>query len=154
MQTYSVTHIKGDVMASKTHKPRNRKPVSRQTRHFQLRRDHPVDQHVAEILDYKRSKRAEVTAIRDGVRLLWALENNDLSVLFELFPHLKTKMGSDGDGGLSEIKSMLEIVVAQKTSGGYLMQSAAAPALKAQPVKAAATISPDAIAANMLDMFD
>lgn len=116
---------------AKRKQAKTRKQVKRQTRHFQLRAEHPVDQHVKEILDFKKSKRSEVTAIRDGVRLLWALENNDLSVLFEMFPHLKPQIAGGGGGGnsdLHEIKSMLEIVVAGRKSNELLMQSAAAPA--------------------------
>ena len=79
----------------------------RQTRKFQLRRDHPVDAHVSEILDYSRTKRREVTVIRDGVRLLWALENNDLSVLFEMFPHLKDQFIPGGFNLIEQIQSML-----------------------------------------------
>ncbi len=79
----------------------------RQTRKFQLRRDHPVDAHVSEILDYSRTKRREVTVIRDGVRLLWALENNDLSVLFEMFPHLKDQFIPGGLNLIEQIQSML-----------------------------------------------
>src|SRR5258707_2338325 len=81
--------------------------TARQTRKFQLRRDHPVDAHVSEILDYSRSKRREVTVIRDGVRLLWALENNDLSVLFEMFPYLKDQFIPGGLNLIEQIRSML-----------------------------------------------
>lgn len=108
-----------------------RKPVKRTTRHFQLRVDHPEDSHVAEILDFKRGQRAEVTTIRNGVRLLWALENGDTSVLFEMFPHLKPQLAPSTPGGagggaggeLQEIKAMLEMVVSQQSSGGYQLQS-------------------------------
>jgi len=81
--------------------------TARQTRKFQLRRDHPVDAHVSEILDYSRSKRREVTVIRDGVRLLWALENNDMTVLFEMFPHLKDQFIPGGLNLIEQIRGML-----------------------------------------------
>jgi len=112
-------------------KKTKRQSIPRQTRKFQLRKDHAIDNHVAEILDFKRSKRAEVTTIRDGVRLLWALENGDLAVLFEMFPQYRTQFTPGGAGGgddLQQIKSMLEIVVAGRKSNELLMQSAAAPA--------------------------
>ncbi len=80
--------------------------VPRQTRKFQLRHNHPIDAHVSEILDYSRSQRREVTVIRDGVRLLWALENNDLNVLFELFPHLKSQFIPDGLSLMEQIQSL------------------------------------------------
>ena len=92
--------------STKTQTPPKRY-TPRQTRKFQLRRDNPVDIHVSEILDYSRTKRREVTVIRDGVRLLWALENNDLSVLFEMFPHLKNQFLPDGLNLIEQIQSML-----------------------------------------------
>ena len=97
-------------MAKKNTKPKTpaKRYTPRQTRKFQLRRDHPIDAHVSEILDYSRSKRREVTVIRDGVRLLWALENNDMTVLFEMFPHLKDQFIP---GGLNLIEQIREIVM-------------------------------------------
>src|SRR4029079_15471660 len=97
------------MMAKKTNKTTTAKKryTPRQTRKFQLRLDHPTDVHVSEILDYSRAKRREVTVIRDGVRLLWALENNDMSVLFEMFPHLKDQFIP---GGLNLIEQIREIV--------------------------------------------
>lgn len=96
-------------MAKKSTKTKTppKRYTPRQTRKFQLRRDNPVDIHVSEILDYSRTKRREVTVIRDGVRLLWALENNDLSVLFEMFPHLKNQFLPDGLNLIEQIQSML-----------------------------------------------
>lgn len=96
-------------MAKKTTKLKTpqKRYTPRQTRKFQLRRDHPIDVHVSEILDYSRSKRREVTVIRDGVRLLWALENNDLSVLFEMFPHLKDQFIPGGLNLIEQIRTML-----------------------------------------------
>ena len=97
------------MMAKKNTKAKTpqKRYTPRQTRKFQLRRDNPVDVHVSEILDYSRSKRREVTVIRDGVRLLWALENNDLSVLFEMFPHLKDQFIPGGLNLIEQIQSML-----------------------------------------------
>jgi hypothetical protein len=39
---------------------KQRKEIKRTTRHFQLRTEHPHDQHVREILDYGKSQRREV----------------------------------------------------------------------------------------------
>lgn len=89
----------------KTQTPKKRY-VPRQTRKFQLRHNHPIDAHVGEILDYSRAQRREVTVIRDGVRLLWALENNDLSVLFELFPHFKNQFVPDGLNLIEQIQTL------------------------------------------------
>lgn len=91
--------------STKTKTPAKRY-TPRQTRKFQLRHNNPIDVHVSEILDYSRSQRREVTVIRDGVRLLWALENNDLNVLFELFPHLKSQFIPDGLSLMEQIQSL------------------------------------------------
>ena len=93
--------------AEKKKKTTTRRRVPRQTRKFQLRHEHPTDRHVGEILDYARTQRREVTVIRDGVRLLWALENNDLSVLFELFPHLKEQFVPAGLSLIEQFQAML-----------------------------------------------
>lgn len=138
---------------------KNRKTVKRQTRHFQLRVDHPLDQHVQEILDFKKSKRSEVTAIRDGVRLLWALENNDLNVLFEMFPHLKPQIAGGGAGGGDLAKEIAAEIILQGGTPGYVMQSAVPMPQKptAPPtvqIKQSASVSADTIADNFLAAFD
>ncbi len=102
---------------------KQRKQIKRTTRHFQLRVEHPKDKHVAEVLDYARTQRREVTVIREAITLYWALENNDLSVLFEMFPHLKPQV-AHGAGGIDEIKAMLEMIARQqKASTEYVMPS-------------------------------
>ncbi len=116
--------------ASKKTKTTPKRYVPRQTRKFQLRHNHPIDAHVSEILDFSRSQRREVTVIRDGVRLLWALENNDLNVLFELFPHLKTQFLPDGINLIEQIQSMIlnsQVLPAQSPA----KQSSGLKALKA-----------------------
>jgi hypothetical protein len=96
------------IMAKKTAKqPKARNFVPRQTRKFQLRLNHPTDAHVGQILDYAKAQRGEVTMIRDGVRLLWALKNNDLSVLFELFPHLERQFKPDAEVLIEQFRQML-----------------------------------------------
>src|SRR4026209_2771124 len=96
------THQKGMSMATKSktaNKTTKRQSIPRTTRKFQLRKNHALDNHVAEILDYARTQRKEVTMIRDGVRLLWALENGDYAILFELFPHMKSQFTSGSNSG-------------------------------------------------------
>ena len=148
---------------TKRKQSKNRKQIKRQTRHFQLRVEHPIDSHVGEILDFAKSQRREVTVIRDSVRLFWALENNDLSVLFDMFPHLKPQVNGQGGGGgsddLQQIKSMLEIVVQQRKVGELVMQSVLPTPQKpivtppVAEITSAAKVSADAIADNFLSMF-
>jgi len=109
-----------------TKQTKPRKQVKRQTRHFQLRIEHPKDAHVKEILDYCRSQRREVTVIRDAIALYWALENDNLEALFEMFPQHRAKLTGGGQGGggdLEQIKSMLEIIAAGRKQGEFIMQS-------------------------------
>ena len=150
-------------MASKhkpTKQPKPRKPIKRQTRKFQLRVEHPKDAHVKEILDFARSQRREVTVIRDAIALYWALENDNLEVLFEMFPKHRAKLTSGGQGGGGVTAEALEIFMAElKTSRGYLMQSAAdqPPKTVAPPVaeikQSTGSVSPETIADNFLAAF-
>ena len=132
---YSAYHTKGLLYMAKKKSNKQRKQIKRQTRHFQLRVEHPQDRHVAEILDYARTQRREVTLIREAVTLYWALENGNLEALFEKFPVFKANFASptttstvDGGGQLDEIKSMLEMIAAQQQSNnGYFLQSTPGP---------------------------
>ena len=152
------------MMAKRKQSNKNRKQVKRKTKHFQLRVEHPIDAHVDEILSFAKSQRREVTVIRDGVRLLWALENNDLSVLFDMFPYLKAQLTPPapapvGGAGQSELaKEIAAEIILQGGSGGYVMQSALpTPQKPAAPpiaeIKQSAAVSADDIADNFLSMF-
>jgi hypothetical protein len=120
---------------------KQRKQVRRQTRHFQLRVDHPQDTHVREILDYAKSQRREVTLIRDAVALYWALEQGDLSALFEKFPQYKERLNGRGSGvsGSELAKEIAAQIILQGSTPGYMMQSAQpsliAPAPETTPSK-------------------
>jgi hypothetical protein len=86
---------------------RVRRYIPRETWRFQLRLDNSIDTHVRDILKYAETQRRSVTMIRDGVRLLWALENDDLSVLFDLFPKLKERFEPNSADLLEEFRQML-----------------------------------------------
>lgn len=121
-------------MAKKTTKTKTpaKRYTPRQTRKFQLRHNNPVDVHVGEILDFSRSQRREVTVIRDGVRLLWALENNDLSVLFEMFPYLKSQFLPDGLSLMDQIQALfLSSQVSRNEPQPQLKQSGSVKTLNA-----------------------
>src|SRR5689334_2768733 len=92
-----------------------RKYVKRVTHQFQLRvgDEYPVDQHVAEILKFKRSQRKEADTIREAVSLYHALEQGNLEALFEKFPQYKAiKDGSGGAGGI-DLKELAKEVASQ-----------------------------------------
>ncbi len=155
--------VTSSVTSTKRNPKRKRAYIPRKTRKFQLRNNHPQDMHVAEILDYARTERREVTMIRDAIQLQHSLERGDLSVLLQRFPWvveaLKPPPAPSGAGGLDEIKGMLEIVIAtQKTGNKYDMQSAqpstGLPAAPIAEVKTAVAVSADDIADNFLSMFN
>lgn len=87
---------------------KQRRYTPRQTRKFQLRLDEPADVHVREILDYARSKRKEVTMIREGVALWWALENGNLDYLFEKFPQYRQQLQPKNDDLIEQFRQMLQ----------------------------------------------
>jgi hypothetical protein len=88
-------------------KKRDRRYIPRETRKFQLRLDDPTDIHVREVLHYAKAQRRQLTMIRNGIRLMWALENDDLSILFELFPNLKGRFLGNADDLLEQFRQML-----------------------------------------------
>ena len=144
-------------MAKQKHtKPQKYAP--RQTRKFQLRLDHEQDQHVQEILDYAKTKRKEVTLIRNGVALYWALENGNIDALFEAFPQYKAQFAPSTAEALEQF---MQILKQQQplTSGGGQLQSLnydIPKPLPAPPVaekKQVSAVSADTIADNFLSMF-
>lgn len=82
------------VANTKRNRKRKRAYIPRRTRKFQLRNNHSQDIHVAEILDYARSKRQEVTLIRNAVQLEYSLGQGDLSILLERFPWVKEALST------------------------------------------------------------
>jgi hypothetical protein len=164
-----VTH---SVTDPKMKPQKKRAYIPRRTRKFQLRTTHPEDIHVGQILDYARTKRQEVTMIRQGVMLEHSLQRGDVSLLLErhpwvleaLKPLISPPDSSGGGGDMDEIKGMFEMLIAnQRSSNTYSMQSAqpaqpaALPELpavpKAEVKQAAATVTADDIASNFLSMF-
>lgn len=106
-----------------TKQPKPRKQIKRTTRHFQLRTEHPKDAHVLEVLTYLKGQRREVTVIRDAIALYWALENNNLDVLFEMFPQHRDKLtGGDGGAGGNELaREIAAQIILQGGAPGLLM---------------------------------
>ena len=96
-------------MAKKSEKSKSpRRYTPRQTRKFQLRLDHPLDVHVAEVLGHARARRREVTIIREGIALWWALENGDLEYLFEKFPQYRAHFNPDVEELIDQFRQMLQ----------------------------------------------
>ena len=122
----------------------------------QLESDWPINELITNL-----KKAGQFTrAIREGLRLWVSLREGDTTVLFELFPSMKTKLtiGGAGGGGLEDLNAKLELLIAQATTGGYMMQTAL-PTMKpveAPPVafvQQAAPVDADSIADNFLNAF-
>lgn len=96
---------------------------------FWLDADKDDDLLLMEEIDLLKKKRKFSRYVRDGIRLMIDLHAGNLDVLFELFPHLKTKFTSDdsgsGTGGLKAIHDKLErleqISLQNTAPTGYLM---------------------------------
>ncbi|MBA3868264.1 MAG: hypothetical protein H0X30_03850 [Anaerolineae bacterium] len=134
------------------------KYAPRQTRKFQLRLDHEQDQHVQEILDYAKTKRKEVTLIRNGVALYWALENGNIDALFEAFPQYKAQFAP---GTVEALEQFMQILKQQQPAaiGAGQIQSLTydipkpLPAPPVAEIRQAIAVSADTIADNFLSMF-
>lgn len=59
---------------------------------FWLFHDIAEDVRLMEFIQFCKSKRKFASVIRSGIRLMWSLGEGDTSVLFELFPTLKSEL--------------------------------------------------------------
>jgi len=94
-------------MAAKKKSPAKRKSVPRHTRKYQFRNDHPTDQHVESVLSYWKSNKQEITNVRKAVALYYALEQGDLSQLFEVFPQYKAQFAPNTAEALEQFMEIL-----------------------------------------------
>ena len=134
-----------------------RKYAPRQTRKFQLRLDHADDAHVLEILNFARSQRREVTLIRESIALYWALENGNLEALFDMFPQYKTQFAPSTAEALEQFMQILKQQQPVASGAGHSLKHDVPTPLPAPPiieVKPSVAISADAIADNVLSMFN
>jgi hypothetical protein len=143
------------MLKQKQTKPQKYAP--RQTRKFQLRLDHEQDQHVQDILDYAKSKRKEVTLIRNGVALYWALENGNINALFEAFPQYKAQFAPSTAEALEQFMQILKQQQQPATIGaGQPIKYEPAillPALPVVEVKPSVPVSDDVLFDNFLSIF-
>src|SRR6185436_15549449 len=95
------------MMAAKKKSVAKRKPVPRHARKYLFRNDHPMDQHVEQILNFWKSEKQEITNLRKAVALYYALENGDLSALFEIFPQYKTQFAPSTAEALEQFMEIL-----------------------------------------------
>lgn len=75
---------------------------------FWLYHDLAEDTRLMEYIDYLRKTRQFATVLRSGLRLMWTLGQGDLSVLFELFPTLRSQFVPDNTALIEEFRRMLQ----------------------------------------------
>lgn len=88
-----------------------------------------------EAIDHLKEQRKFSRFVRDGLRLMLDLEGGNLDVLFELYPHLKAIIRTDGDGSdgsnLESIREQLarleQVALQQQAPEGYLMAARRGP---------------------------
>lgn len=145
-------------MAAKKKSVAKRKPVPRHARKYLFRNDHPTDQHVEQILNFWKSEKQEITNLRKAVALYYALENGDLSALFEIFPQYKTQFAPSTAEALEQFMEILRHQQHPTASGvGQSIKYEPPIPLPAPPVvkvKQSTAVSADAIADNFLSMFN
>jgi hypothetical protein len=145
-------------MASKKKTSTKRKPVPRHTRKYQFRDEHPMDQHVESILNYWKHGRQEITNLRKAIALYYALENGQLSELFDFFPEYKMRFSPDTAEALEQFMEILRQQQHPIPNGaGQFIKHETPKPLPAPPVvevKQSTGVSADTIADNVLSMFN
>jgi len=96
------------MMAAKKKPATKRKSVPRHTRKYQFRNDHPMDQHVEDILNFWKKGKQEITNLRKAVALYYALEQGDLPQLFEFFPQYKAQFAPNTAEALEQFMQILQ----------------------------------------------
>lgn len=145
-------------MAAKKNSVAKRKPVPRHARKYLFRNDHPIDQHVEQILDFWKSEKQEITNLRKSVALYYALENGELSALFEIFPQYKAQFAP---GTAEALEQFMQILQQQQlpSMAEQQFQSVSQPIPKPLPappiaeVRQAAPADANTIADNFLNFF-
>ena len=74
---------------------------------FWLYHDLVEDVRLMEYIQFLVKTRQFATTIRNGLRLMWTLGQGDLSVLFDLFPTLRSQFTPDNTALIEEFRRML-----------------------------------------------
>lgn len=74
---------------------------------FWLYHDLVEDTRLMDYIEYLRKTRQFAKSVRNGLRLMWTLGEGDLSVLFELFPSLRSQFMPKGDELIEQFRQML-----------------------------------------------
>ena len=150
------------------HKTSPRAYIPRKEYRFWLRKDRDEDTRLMEFIQFCKSTRQFARVVKDGIWLIWSLKEDNLDVLFELFPHLENRFKrAAGQGDSGEMQRQISAAVAQGVQqammelpappAGYpMMKAPVSEAQGAAPlaaVKAAALADASTIADNFLDFI-
>ncbi len=144
-------------MVAKKKSVAKRKPVPRHTRKYQFRNDHPMDQHVENILNFWKTGKQEITNLRKAIALYYALEQGDLPILFDMFPQYKTQFAPGTAEALEQFMQILKQQQPAALGAGQLQSIKYDPPIplppKAEVRQTTASVSAETIADNFLSMF-
>lgn len=97
---------------------------------FWLETDKELDSELAGKLEALKKARKFAATVRDGLRLILDLRDGRTELLFSMFPMLHEKLQPiaappPGGGGeaFDELKTMLQIALANQSKDGYTMRS-------------------------------
>lgn len=74
---------------------------------FWLYRDLSEDVRLMDYIKFLRDTRQFAKVLRNGLRLMWTLGEGDLTVLFELFPTLRSQFAPNNEALIEEFRQML-----------------------------------------------
>ncbi len=74
---------------------------------FWLYHDLVEDVRLMEYIEFLRKTRQFAKVLRNGLRLMWTLGEGDLSVLFELFPTLRSQFEPNSENLIEQFRQML-----------------------------------------------
>jgi hypothetical protein len=75
---------------------------------FWLYHDLAGDTRLMDYIAYLHRTRQFARTLRNGLRLMWTLGEGDLSVLFELFPGLQSRLAPSNDELIEQFRQMLQ----------------------------------------------
>lgn len=75
---------------------------------FWLYHDLLEDLRLMEYIAYLRKTQQFAKVLRSGLRLMWTLGEGDLSILFELYPTLRSQFVPGGENLIQEFRRLLE----------------------------------------------
>ena len=131
--------------------PKKRKPARYRPRReykFWLYSDIELDLRLMEFIAYLKRTRQFATYIKRGLKLLWTLQEGDLTYLFELFPQLAERLNPPPSApNAGDLERMIQGAVHTSVKAAMLeMPSLPATIPAAAPLKQSSIVAPALVA--------